>query len=124
MRQVKYQKLHDQDKQYWDEKHNKSKLMQKSIMSKTSKFKVNIRLLLLTFPLVPGSHVADANYRYSSSLYLKLIDLTYLPLIPVMVKKTFSFSFLFSELRIFYKARDNSIMDVDDGGGDVLKTSG
>ena len=120
MRQVKYQKLHDQDKQYWDAKHNKSKLMQKSIMSKTSKFKVNIRLLLLTFPFVPGSHVADANYSYSSSLYLKLIDLTYLPLIPVMVKKTFSFSFLFSELYIFYKAGDNSIMDVDDGGGDVF----
>lgn len=61
-------------------------------MNKTSKFKVNMRLLL-TFPFVPVSHVASANYGYSSSLYLKLIDLTYLPLIPVKVEKTFSFSF-------------------------------
>lgn len=62
-------------------------------MNKISKFKVNIRSLLLTFPFVPVSHVARANYSYSSSLYLKLIDLNYLPLIPVKVEKTFYFSF-------------------------------
>ena len=71
------------------------------------------------FPFASGSHVAGANHCYSSSLYLKLIGLTYLTPISVKVKKTFSFSFLCPEPSIFYVVGDHPIMDEDDGGGDV-----